>query len=68
MSGQNSKDRALVIYKYNLHVESVTHKRIGRYRVVKTREMSHLSYTMHTTNIVYREGEQKVICCTLNVV
>lgn len=57
MSGNNN--RASVTYKYNIDVESVTHKRIGRYKIVKSKEMSHLSYSMHT-NIIYAEGEQKV--------
>lgn len=62
MSGHHSKDRTVVTYKYSLDIESVTHKIVGRYKVVKTKEMSHLCYSMHT-NVVFTEREHKVIHC-----
>lgn len=68
MSEYNSKNSVAVTYKYNIVIESVTHKRIGRYKIAKTREMSHLSYSLYT-NVVYMESEQKVghfLLCFLN--
>lgn len=61
MSGHNHKDGAVVTYKYNIDVESVTERRVDRHRVVKKKERSQLSYTSTMqVNIVYANNQKKV--------
>lgn len=59
MSGHKSKGGTVLIYKYNIEVESVTHRRIGRYNVVTKKEKSFLSYSMQS-NVTISENEEKV--------